>query len=177
VKGLEHCILRMPSGGDDSAARCGSIAVPLKVTSKLSTFCKQHGLQPDAVFLTAWALVLRSYLGTEDACFGYIVSGGKATQANLEATGSSYPKTLVSSTRMADPESIHSALTAMQSKYSESLHYQGYSDVDIEYGFGSSESRLFNTLVFLNHRLTQGPFQRDGYSAQADRNYEEGKVG
>ena len=51
-----------------------SVEVPYKDVARLHLSCRQNNVSPTAIFQSAWALVLRYYLGTHSVCFGCITS-------------------------------------------------------------------------------------------------------
>jgi hypothetical protein len=53
--------------------------LPIKFSSsningRVQNFCAQHELPLDTVLKTAWALVLKSYVGSGNLCFGSVIS-------------------------------------------------------------------------------------------------------
>lgn len=60
------------------ASAVASIDIPFDIdASALKRFCRAHGLTHASLFQVAWALVLRTYVGSNDPsiCFGYLSSG------------------------------------------------------------------------------------------------------
>ena len=48
--------------------------IPMNDISDIQSFCNMHGVTMANVFHTAWALTLQCYTGSNDVCFGYLMS-------------------------------------------------------------------------------------------------------
>lgn len=48
--------------------------IPMDGISDIQSFCNLHGVTMANVFHTAWALTLQCYTGSNDVCFGYLMS-------------------------------------------------------------------------------------------------------
>jgi non-ribosomal peptide synthetase component F len=44
----------------------------------MQRFCREYEVSVADIFKTVWAIMLRSYLGTDSVCFGYLASGRDA---------------------------------------------------------------------------------------------------
>ena len=47
-----------------------SVEVPVQDIARFNAACRDYDIEPLDVFCTAWALVLRSYLGVDSVCYG-----------------------------------------------------------------------------------------------------------
>ena len=47
-----------------------TVRVPFDDVSRLRSWCQEHGLETIAVWKTAWALILRCYVGSDSTTFG-----------------------------------------------------------------------------------------------------------
>ncbi|KAH8665645.1 hypothetical protein BGZ61DRAFT_401297, partial [Ilyonectria robusta] len=64
---------------DDGVVQDGSLQVTqaksLPSLDSLNAFCQSRNITLPTVFKLAWSLVLRAYTGSDNPCFGYLVSG------------------------------------------------------------------------------------------------------
>ena len=58
-----------------SSLEFDTVPVVLDCSARIRAFCQENETTAFNLIQTAWGLVLRSYAGTETACFGYLVSG------------------------------------------------------------------------------------------------------
>ncbi|KAI1430745.1 hypothetical protein GGR50DRAFT_163740 [Xylaria sp. CBS 124048] len=114
---------------------------------ELRNFCAHQGLTLANVFQLAWALVLRVYLNSESACFGYMISGRNLPIADIHDTIGPILNTHICSISIEETESILNLLHKCQADYVESLAHQHISMLDKIKSTGRSASSLFNTIM------------------------------
>lgn len=111
----------------------------------ISSFCRTHGLTPANLFQVAWALVLRSYTGMDQVCFGYLTSGRDTPVANVENIIGAVCNMLVVRMDMDRSKTIKALLEGAQEGWTDSLEHQFTSLADIQHHQGTSGQALFNT--------------------------------
>lgn len=111
----------------------------------ISSFCRTHGLTPANLFQVAWALVLRSYTGMDQVCFGYLTSGRDTPVPNIENIIGAVCNMLVVKMDMDRSKTIKALLEGAQEGWTDSLEHQFTSLADIQHHQGTSGQALFNT--------------------------------
>ena len=85
LAGAEPCRFPVLNDGvavsDSERALC-ALRVPVPGLAALQSFCNDTGFTLSNAFHTAWALTLSCYTGTDEVCFGYLVSGRDATRVD-----------------------------------------------------------------------------------------------
>jgi len=119
-----------------------SVTIPL-LTHEMSAFCRKYEITVFHVFQTAWALVLGSYINSNDVCFGYTTSGRDAPVDGIETAVGSFFSTLVCRVTMDQSMSILSILKEVQAHTTVSLDHQHYSIADMQ----GTETPQFNTII------------------------------
>ena len=92
LSGLEPChfpILNDDVGVSETEKTLRTLQIEVPGLAALQEFCSGTGFTLPNVFHTAWALTLASYAGTNDVCFGYLVSGRDAAfiEGSVDAVG------------------------------------------------------------------------------------------
>lgn len=84
ARDLQSCDFPCLDSSSVSGGDWQSVEVPYRDALGLQSFCKEHGTSSLAVLRTAWALVLRCYIGGNPFYFGHVVP--KAT-SELDGAG------------------------------------------------------------------------------------------
>lgn len=90
----------------------------------LERFCGKFNVTSANLCQVAWALVLRSYTGSEDICFSYVTSGRQGMLKGINNTVGAFVNTVICRIRIPGEMSIEQALAQSQNDYLESLKYQ-----------------------------------------------------
>jgi amino acid adenylation domain-containing protein/non-ribosomal peptide synthase protein (TIGR01720 family) len=108
------------------------------------TYCRSRGVTPANVYCLAWALVLRSFVGSDDVCFGNLSSGRElAFDGAGEVVG---PLINMLTTRVKfGTRTLGELVNRLHADYVACLAHQTCSIADILHQNGFSETQLFNT--------------------------------
>lgn len=115
--------------GPDSRQRVQVITPDLALLNK---FCQDYDLKLGTVFQAAWALVLRSYTGVDDVCFGYAEDSHDILPSHLTLAGES---------------GLRHALDSLEATWKDNLKYTACSVEDIEEALELGRGGIFNTVV------------------------------
>lgn len=107
-------------------------------------FCAANGVTLSDLFQTVWAIVIRSYVNTEEGCFEYVVFDQNGS------SGSSFGApvgmfTSIASFKIQNSTSLRNVMEEMQANSVASLGHQAASMDEIHHSLGLSGQRLFNT--------------------------------
>jgi hypothetical protein len=117
-------------------------------SSRLYGICASRDITPATVFQTAWALVLGSYVGTTDPCFGYLSSGRDLPIHNIEAAVGSFISMMIQRVSLENKSTgLLEILLTMQNNHIRNLDYQALSLAQIHRAIGLKEGSLFNTIM------------------------------
>jgi non-ribosomal peptide synthase protein (TIGR01720 family) len=114
------------------------------------------------ILLAAWALILRSYTGSSDVCYGYLTSGRNVPVDNVESAVGAFINMLVSRIQIAPSASLLDVIQKVQNDFIESVPHQHCSLAQFQHDLGLSGKALFNTAVSIqNSGATQAATKPD----------------
>lgn len=151
LRGVEPCHLPLLDVGLSNERKVRSVDVELSVsdTSRLRKFCIDVGVTPANVLQAAWAMVLRTYTGEDDVCFGYVSSGRELPIANVQDIVGPLINMLVCRANLSKDKSILKVIHQMQEDHISSLSHQRTSLAKIQNTLHVSKDGLFNSAMSL----------------------------
>jgi hypothetical protein len=130
---------------------------------KFHRFAELHALAESShvtlanILLAAWALILRSYTGASDVCYGYLTSGRNVPVDNIEDAVGAFINMLVSRIQINPATSLLDVIQKVQDNFIESVPHQHCSLAQFQHNLGLSGKALFNTAVSIqNSGANQG---------------------
>ncbi|KAF4633014.1 hypothetical protein G7Y89_g5108 [Cudoniella acicularis] len=114
---------------------------------ELQSYCSAHNVTFSNVLHTAWALTLRAFTGSEDTCFGYLVSGRDAPIRGIEDTIGPLINLLVCRVKMESSSTLADVLHKVQKDYMDSLPHQSTSLAEVQHSLRLAGIPLFNTAL------------------------------
>lgn len=109
------------------------------------------------ILLATWALILRSYTGASDVCYGYLTSGRNVPVDNVENAVGAFINMLVSRIQIVPSASLLDVIQKVQNDFIESVPHQHCSLAQFQHDLGLSGKALFNTAVSIqNSGATHG---------------------
>lgn len=123
-------------------------SVDLKVSSeRLKAFAKEYKINISTVLRVAWSLLLRTYVGTDDVCFGFRISGRDLPVDGLANAVGSFSTVLASRLNIIPSESMAQLLIDAEKEGRRVLDHQQVPVARIEHELKIKGSRLFNTCL------------------------------
>lgn len=116
----------------------------------LSKFCQEQGITIPTLIKAAWAMVLGAYHGSENVCFGYVVSGRDLPIDNIDDAVGVFINILICRVDLSGSvgsvlNSIHAdTQTALQHQHCSLAHVQRQSSL---FTSSTSSKPLFNTAI------------------------------
>jgi hypothetical protein len=157
LDGVQPTIVPLyPAEGSPKQIR--SVPVPFTDASALSRFSENHGITLANVLQTAWALVLHTYTGAEDVCFGYIAAGRDVPVVGIEHAVGAFINMLVCRVRLAQQDTILDTAALMQNEYFDALPHQHTSLAQIQHNLDLSGMPLFNSIVSVQRDVSDQPY-------------------
>ncbi|KAH8810632.1 hypothetical protein F5884DRAFT_698604 [Xylogone sp. PMI_703] len=114
-------------------------------TLVLRDFCADVGVTLANVFQAAWAIVLRTYTGEDDVCFGHVSSGRDLLIPHIQDIVGPFINMLVCRSNLDKERQIVDVICQMQEDHISSLTHQRCSLAAIQNKLKISKEGLFNT--------------------------------
>jgi non-ribosomal peptide synthetase component F len=124
--------------------------VPFSRYSELQQFCEKNSVTLANLTLAAWAIVLQSFTGSDDVCFGYPSAGRDAPVPGIQDAVGIFLNMLCCRVRFPPGKTLLEVSKTVQDDYIKNLPYQDCSLASIQHELGQKE--LFNTTISIqNH--------------------------
>ncbi|KAF4785767.1 peptide synthetase [Colletotrichum scovillei] len=149
LDGTEPCFF--PVMNDHQAGGAGSFHVtvmPLDVgLDDIRVFCQKHNATISNVLQAVWALVLHTYTGDPDICFGYLSSGRSLPIPGVSQIVGPMMNLLVCRVGGIDDISLEGLLHTVREDFLNALPHQCFSIGKVQRILGTNETKLFNTII------------------------------
>ncbi|KAF9871755.1 nonribosomal peptide [Colletotrichum karsti] len=149
IDGAEPCYL--PTMNDNQGGDAGSFEVvemPLDTSlEELRTFCRNFNATISNTLQAVWSLVLHTYTGEPDVCFGYLSSGRSLPIIGVSEIVGPMMNLLVCRVRGIDNKSLGDLLGDIRHDFVHSLPHQCFSIGKVQRILGNNENKLFNTIM------------------------------
>ncbi|KAF9890441.1 hypothetical protein FE257_005846 [Aspergillus nanangensis] len=136
----------------DSVQESRQVDVGVPPVMQVRQFCQQHQVTLANMIRLAWGLVLATYTGSDQVCFGYLTAGRELPIPGIESAVGPFINMLVSAMDVARQGTILEELRRLQSEYLSLLPHQHVSLAEIQHRVGRGSEALFNTVVSLQRR-------------------------
>ncbi|KAH8701118.1 putative nonribosomal peptide synthase [Talaromyces proteolyticus] len=152
LSGAEPCFF--PSLVEDNKGEkaLGSEILILPDNEKIGAFCREMGITMSALFQLSWALLLRTYTGSDEVCFGYVASGRDIPVENIQDAVGAFINMLVYKIVLKKDMSLQKALKKTQLDFVKSMEYQSISLAEVQHELGLGDTSLFNTAFTFQRR-------------------------
>ena len=111
-----------PSNDQASRADLQTVRFRLDLGSgSLQDYCGKHNVTAANICQVAWALVLRSYTGSQDVCFSYVSSGRQAPLEGIESAVGAFVDTMVCRVDVSNEKSLGGTLAKVRQDFAEGL--------------------------------------------------------
>ncbi|GAP92262.1 putative non-ribosomal peptide synthetase [Rosellinia necatrix] len=118
---------------------------------RLHDFARFYKVDKSTILRVAWGILLRTFLGVQDVCFGYRTSGRDLPITGLESAIGPFSRVLVGRTRALANQTIVQLLRDAQLEHRKALQHQHVPMSMIEHEVGTKGKRLFNTCVSFSY--------------------------
>ncbi|KAF2030892.1 acetyl-CoA synthetase-like protein [Setomelanomma holmii] len=137
--------------------RLGSLDMKYHRFAELHTLAEKCNFTFANILLAVWAIILRSYTGNPDICYGYLTSGRNVPVDNIENAVGAFINMLVSRAEIAPTATVLDVIQKVQDDFLESVPHQHCSLAQFQHDLGLGGKPLFNTAVSIqNSGATQG---------------------
>ncbi|KAM0260538.1 hypothetical protein ACHAPA_010224 [Fusarium lateritium] len=155
LTGVRPCMFPTIRGDDNNINDSNGFSMPTTQIAfvdfhrgaELQSLCAKHGLTVSNMIQTVWSIVLRSFVGCDEVCFGYVVSGRDVPLANAEQAIGTYISQLPCRIHIQDKDSVMEVAQKLQDDFFNGHPYQHMSMVDLYHSLPGVSGQLFNTNV------------------------------
>ncbi|OGM49321.1 hypothetical protein ABOM_003582 [Aspergillus bombycis] len=150
LDGVQACLfprLSVSRPSDQQALR--SVSFTLDNAQCLRHFCQHHATTIPNLFQVAWGLLLQAYTGSDNVCFGFLVSARDIPLPNIQEIAGPIINLLVCRLAFDQEELVSSTLSNSQVAYGRGLDNRHSSLPDIIHSLGLTGRPLFNTALSL----------------------------
>lgn len=124
------------------------VILPAEQVLSIRKFCRQAHVTLSTFFRAVWMLILKSFTGSDDTCFGTVASGRDVPVSAAQDIMGPMIALLVCRTKEDASMSFLSLLASMQNSYLSNLPFQHVSLAKIYHSLGlRGGEQLFNTIV------------------------------
>ena len=152
LQNVEPCHFPSLLDGSDNERELRTLELKLDDVPQVHAFCSQHSVTLSNVLQLVWSLVLRTYLGSDNVCFGYLNSGRDVPLEGIEDAVGLFISMLVCRMDITSEMTIAQALEQIQNDYTQSTAHQGFSLSDMQHEVSVSGKALFNTAFTFQRR-------------------------
>ncbi|KAI1845667.1 hypothetical protein JX266_008278 [Neoarthrinium moseri] len=153
LKNVQPC--HVPTNNDQDAfsglKEYGFIQLPENATEGMAAFCSRLGVTQAAFMQAAWAIVLATFTGQSDACFGYLASGRDTPIDGIE--GSIGPIISMQICRVQIEATVKEILQRVNTDVIVGLEHRNCSLALIQNRLGLKATPLFNTCMTVRRAL------------------------
>jgi amino acid adenylation domain-containing protein len=155
LAGVRPCMFPTIQGVDHSISDINKTSMPTTQIAfvdfhrgtELQSLCAKYGITVSNMIQTVWSIVLRSFVGCDEVCFGYVVSGRDVPLANVEQAIGTYIGQLPCRIHIQDKDSVIEVAQKLQDDFFNGLSHQHISMVDLYHSLPGVSGQLFNTNV------------------------------
>jgi non-ribosomal peptide synthetase component F len=114
---------------------------------RLHDFARFYKVDKSTILRVAWGVLLRTFLGVQDVCFGYRTSGRDMPIIGIESAVGPFSRVLVYRMRALADQTVVQLLRDAEIERRKALQHQHVHVSMIEHELGTKGKRLFNTCV------------------------------
>ncbi|QMW46378.1 hypothetical protein G4B11_009833 [Aspergillus flavus] len=151
LAGVRPCHLSFstkPSGD----RQLGSHLMSFNRFGELQKFCEHNSVTLANLTLSAWAVVLRSFTGSDDICFGYPSAGRDSPVPGIHDAVGIFINMVCCRVKFISGQTLQDVSKLVQSDYIGNLPYQNCSLAQIQHELGQQGQSLFNTTLSIQNR-------------------------
>jgi amino acid adenylation domain-containing protein len=142
---VEPCHIPILNDGLVAEKQYRTLRLKFNDFARLQSTCEQHGFTVPNALHGAWSLTLRCYTGSEEVCFGYLLSERDVPVDGVEDAIGPMINMLACRVNTPSEITVGHVLEQIQRDYMRSLPFKHTSLADVQHAIGLSGTALFNT--------------------------------
>ncbi|OQE06785.1 hypothetical protein PENVUL_c016G05101 [Penicillium vulpinum] len=131
---------------------------------ELLRFCERSSVTLANLTLSAWAIVLRQFTGSDDVCFGYLSAGRDAPVNGIQDMVGIFINMLCCRVQFSDQQTLKVVSKNVQDDYIRCIPHQSCSLASIQHELGWQGQSLFNTTLSIQNHSVAGGTEDKGLS-------------
>ncbi|KAJ5336205.1 acetyl-CoA synthetase-like protein [Penicillium brevicompactum] len=146
----QSCIfptLNVPIAQNTDSGAIHSLPIRVETYQTLRQFCRVNDLTPANIVSLAWALVLRTYTGSESLCYGYVVSGRDVPVRHVDQAVGTFINMVVTHVNLDNNRALLTVIQEIQEAYLRGLKYNYYPLANVLHAQSTEGQPLFNTAL------------------------------
>ncbi|KAJ5946544.1 hypothetical protein N7454_003383 [Penicillium verhagenii] len=163
LSGVNPCHLTSNPGHRASRELKG-ILMNFQRYPELLGFCERASVTLANLTLSAWAIVLKQFTGSDDVCFGYLSAGRDAPVNGIQDMVGIFINMLCCRVRFSPSHSLSEISKRVNSDYISSIPHQSCSLASIQHELGWQSQSLFNTTLSIQNHTVAGGTKEKGLS-------------
>lgn len=157
LSGVESCIFPHMQENKHEENHLRSLHANIEESIPLlRAFCENNSVTVPSIFQTVWGLVLRFYTGSDQVCFGYLVSGRDISVPGVETIIGPFINMLICRMIATPDASLSELVQSVQSNANSALDHQHCSLAEIQHWLKQSGRPLFNTIMSVQKLNSSG---------------------
>ncbi|KAF2186293.1 nonribosomal peptide synthase [Zopfia rhizophila CBS 207.26] len=154
LRGLQPCYFPVSPQHSSKQRQLHSVYMDFDRYSDLQKLGERSSVTFSNIMLAAWAIVLRTYTGSSDVCYGYLTSGRNIPIDGIQNAVGAFINMLVSRVGLTRSTSLLEVFQKVQNDFIESLPHQHCSLAQFQHDLGLSGKALFNTAVSIQNNVS-----------------------
>ncbi|KAH6661595.1 hypothetical protein B0J14DRAFT_690385 [Halenospora varia] len=156
LAGIKPCRFPILNDGDIQSPGeiniLNTLTIPFHKAGLMNSFCKAQGLTQANVITTVWGLLLQTYTGESDICFGFLTSGRDLPLPDVQDIVGPLINMVISRVSLPDSELLTNVLEKAQADYISASPYQVCSLAEVYHALDLAGDKLFNTAISVDKK-------------------------
>jgi non-ribosomal peptide synthase protein (TIGR01720 family) len=174
--GVSPCQLT-PTSGPQARRELKGILMNFSRYPELLGFCEQASVTLANLTLSAWAIVLRQFTGSDDVCFGYLSAGRDAPVNGIQDMVGIFINMLCCRVQFSSKQTLADVSKRVNGDYIRSIPHQSCSLASIQHDLGMQGQSLFNTTLSIQNHTVAGDTKDKGLTFDLQHAHDPSEVG
>ncbi|KAJ5714059.1 AMP-dependent synthetase/ligase [Penicillium malachiteum] len=163
LSGVNPCHLSQ-TNASQSKRELKGILMDFNRYPELLKFCEKTSVTLANLTLSAWAIVLKQFTGSDDVCFGYLSAGRDAPVNGIQDMVGIFINMLCCRVQFSPKQTLTDISKRVNGDYVRSIPHQSCSLATIQHELGSQGQSLFNTTLSIQNHGASGTNKEKGLS-------------
>lgn len=173
LRGIKPC--HLPASGQGTK-ELKSVKMDFHRFAELRQLGQRESVTLANLILTAWAIVLREFTGTQDVCFGYLSAGRDAPVAGIQEAVGIFINMLCCRVQFSQGQSLADTFKGVQDDFFRSIPYQSCSLATVQNELGLDGQMLFNSALSIQNKMPSANPGTDALSFDIQQAYDPSEV-
>ena len=152
LKGLRPCYFPSSPQTSSKQKELHSLWMEFDQFGDIQKLSERNSVTFSNIMLAAWAMVLRTYMGTSDICYGYLTSGRNIPVEGIQNAVGAFINMLVARVDVSSSSMVMDVFRKVQDDFINAIPHQHCSLAQFQHDLGLKDKTLFNTAVSIqNH--------------------------